>query len=289
MFFNKIYRKLMRIIAAPFYLSYFFDKDVGCDYKLGFLDKVNLIFRFRKNSRRIVTATNWLEHLRIASEILKIPASKKGDIIECGCFKGSSSTNLSIICDIVGRKLIICDSFEGLPDLDDSDKVHYIIYNQQVREYEKGHFTGGIEEVKNNISKYGKISVCKFVKGYYKDTLKHLDGSYILAFIDVDLYKSLEECLEYLWPRLTNGAYLFSHEAQDIPYISLFFDTRWWEKKLNCACPGFVGAGVGLPLGIGEGSNLGYAVKGDISSFTKDWDTVSYNTEFGSVDSSGKG
>jgi len=163
--------------------------------------------------------------------------------------------------------------------LEECDKVHYNVFKQRIRLYEKGHFTGGLNEVKDNISRFGKIGVCKFVKGYYKDTLKHLDGSYILIFVDVDLHKSLKECITQLWPRLVNGAYLFSHEAQDLAYTSLFFDKQWWQENLKCEPPGFVGAGVGLPLSIGEGSGLGYAVKLDKNSHTKDWDSISFNTE----------
>jgi hypothetical protein len=279
MTFYKVYKKIIRILAAPIYLSYFFEKDVGRDYGLGFFGKIKIILKFRRNNRMITTATNWEGHLRLAAQILKIPPSVKGDVIECGCYKGGSSANLSLICDIVGRELVLCDSFEGLPDPEECDKVHYNIFNKHVRLYEKGHYTGKLGEVKHNISRFGKINVCEFVKGYYENTLNQLDGSYVLAFVDVDLHKSLKECLRYLWPRLVNGAYFFSHEAQDLAFASIFFDKKWWEENLNCSPPGFVGAGTGLPHGIGEGSGLGCAVKFDVNSDSKDWPVVSFNKE----------
>ena len=276
MIFHKIYRKIIVIIAAPFYLSHFFQKEVGRDYGLGLFGKIKIVLRFRKNGKRITAATNWWEHLRIATEILKIPRTVSGDVIECGCYKGGSSTNLSLICDIVGRKLVLCDSFEGLPNPDEDDRVHYNIFQKRVRLYDKGHFAGGLGEVKRNINKLGKIDVCEFVKGYYSDTLNKLDGSYVLAFVDVDLYKSLRECLVSLWPRLVNGAYFFSHEAQDIAYTSLFFDKKWWEVNLDCEPPGFVGAGTGLPLGIGQDSGLGFTIKLDMNSDTANWQSISF-------------
>jgi len=279
MAFLKIYRKIVEVIAAPVSLAYFFRKDIGRDYGVGFLTKLMIILRFRRNGKRIPAATNWKEHLRIATEILNIPRTIKGDVIECGCYKGCSSTNLSLICDIVGRKLLLCDSFEGLPSLVESDKVHYNILRKHVDNYKKGDFAGGLDEVKHNIGRYGKISVCEFVKGYYEQTLNQLQGSYVLAFLDVDLHKSLKECLTSLWPRLVNGSYLFSHEAQDIAFTFLFFDKKWWEENLKCEPPGFVGAGTGLPSGIGEGSGLGYAVKGDLNSGSKDWEAVSYGNK----------
>jgi len=279
MVFDKIYKKIIRIIAAPLCVSYFFEKGIGCDYGLGFFGKLRLILRFRENTKKIPAATNWREHLRIAAEILRIPRTVKGDVIECGCYKGGSSANLSLICDIVGRKLILCDSFQGLPMPEEHDKVHHNILRKRVRFYKERDFAGGLKEVKDNISRFGKIDICRFVEGYYENTLVQLDGSYVLAFVDVDLHKSLEECLSSLWPRLINGAYLFSHEAQDLSYTSLFFDKKWWQENLNCDPPGLVGAGTGLPLGVGEGSGLGYAVKCDLNSDSKDWDTIAFGEE----------
>ncbi len=263
----------------PISLSYFFKKEVGYDYGLGFFSKIKIILRFRRNSKKVTTASSWREQLRIAAQILKLSPNVKGSVIECGCFKGGSSANLSLICDLVGRKLVLCDSFEGLPSPEKRDKVHYTIYNKRVWSYTKGDYAGGLDEVRHNISRFGEISVCEFVKGYYENTLSRLDGQYVLAFVDVDLYKSLEECLLSLWPRLVDGAYLFSHEAQDLSLVSLFFDKKWWADHLNSEPPGLVGAGTGLPVGIGRGSSLGYAVKGDINSYSKNWDIVSFGEE----------
>ena len=128
----KIYRKIATVIAAPICISYFFGKEVGCEYGLGVFDKIKIILTFHRNTKRIPSATTWLEHLRIAAEILKIPPTVIGDVIECGCYKGGSSTNLSLICDIVGREIVICDSFEGLPTPEATDKIHYNIFRKRV-------------------------------------------------------------------------------------------------------------------------------------------------------------
>ena len=39
----------------------------------------------------------------------------EGVVVECGCFLGGSTANLSLVCEVVGRELIVYDSFEGLP------------------------------------------------------------------------------------------------------------------------------------------------------------------------------
>jgi len=276
MFLFKLYEKLVKIVALPCYLPFFFDRKVGSNYKVGFLRKIKLIFRFKLNTKRIPTATNWLEHVRIATQILSIPPSVDGDIVECGCFKGGSSANLSVICGLTGRKLIVCDSFEGLPTPDESDSKHYSVFRQGVDHYEKGFYKGALEEVKANIEKYGNIDACKFVKGYFENSLPGLEGQYVMAFLDVDLHKSLEDCLVSLWPLLKKGSYLFTHEAQDLAFVSKFFDKEWWRSTFDEEAPGLVGAGSGLPLGIGTGSGLGYVIKHEgMDSISEGWDSVS--------------
>ena len=51
--------------------------------------------------------------------ILRAPRSSDGVIIEAGCFKGISSAKLSIAAALAAKELVICDSFEGLPDNDE--------------------------------------------------------------------------------------------------------------------------------------------------------------------------
>ncbi|OGZ47399.1 MAG: hypothetical protein A3J54_02325 [Candidatus Ryanbacteria bacterium RIFCSPHIGHO2_02_FULL_45_13b] len=82
-----------------------------------------------------------------------------------------------------------------------------------------------------------------------------------LLFIDVDLYSSLKTCLQFIWSRLASGCYFFSHEAQDVPFTSLFFNKQWWQTHLVSKAPCFVGVDMGLLLGIGEGSSIGYTKK----------------------------
>ena len=45
-----------------------------------------------------------------------MPPELKGDVVECGCYLGGSSVNISLVCALTGRRLLIYDSFEGLPE-----------------------------------------------------------------------------------------------------------------------------------------------------------------------------
>ena len=60
--------------------------------------------------------------MAIALKILETPPDVEGAIMECGTFKGGCAANLSIIAKITNRKLLIYDSFEGLPESVEGDR-----------------------------------------------------------------------------------------------------------------------------------------------------------------------
>ncbi|MCW3076488.1 MAG: hypothetical protein JWO32_1097 [Bacteroidetes bacterium] len=198
-------------------------------------------YKFYKNTQKITSGTSYKEHLAMALKIIEGHLDNiEGDIVECGCWKGSSSSNLSIIAKLLGKKLIIYDSFEGLPDMEISDR--------EASKYNRGEYRGMQEEVKNNITNYGCIEVCEFRKGWFKDTLSSHSEKISLLFIDVDLEPSLNDCVKSLWPHLSNGAYLFTDECMFLNYIALFFSESWWKKNFNSTPPGLYGTGLGIPL-----------------------------------------
>jgi hypothetical protein len=250
-------------VALPVYTHFFLRSDLGKEYGLGLYDKLRLMRHIRRNTRRIISGTSWLEQLHLAAALLSLPKSMKGDVIECGSYKGSSSATLSLVCSIVGRRLVVCDSFEGLPEVGEDDLVHSSIHYKMYEKYKKGDYTGKLEEVRDNIGRYGALDCCEFVKGYFENTLHTLDPErrFVFIFLDVDLHASLRTCLTQLWPRLQEGGYLYTHEAQQLDFAGLFFDRQWWADNLKCPPPGLVGCGCGLPTGIGEGSAIGYTVK----------------------------
>ena len=62
-----------------------------------------------RNTRRITTGTSYRAHLAVAAKLFLLPPSVPGAVVEYGCWKGGSTANLSLICDVVGRDLIVYD------------------------------------------------------------------------------------------------------------------------------------------------------------------------------------
>lgn len=216
-------------------------KTINNSYKFHFLRKMILGIKMLRNYFFIKTGTSFKTHLSMALKILEIPPAVQGDVIECGTWKGGSAANLSLVCKIVGRKLIIYDSFEGLPALDPADR--------ESKFYKQGDYFGSIDEVKKNITRFGEIGCCEFRKGWFKDTLPMLDTPIVLAFLDVDLEASLDICVRSIWPYLTEKGHIFIDEVVGLNYCALFYSERFWDKYFQRVPPGLIGAGTGLPLG----------------------------------------
>jgi O-methyltransferase len=216
-------------------------KSIHPAYRMSWLKKFRLGFRMFFNTLRIQTGTSYKSHLAMALKILETPPETPGDIIECGTWKGGCAANLSLVCKIVGRKLKVYDSFEGLPEGEPGDR--------EARHYQKGDYRGPLETVRMNIHRYGAIECCEFVKGWFKDTLPDLNSPVLLAFLDVDLESSLDTCVRHIWPHLVDTGYVFIDEFVGVDYCALFYSEKYWNKYFNRTPPGLIGAGTGLALG----------------------------------------
>jgi O-methyltransferase len=222
----------------------------GRQHGVGPLRRLRLTWRIFLAALAPNAATLPTEQLYLVNRVLSIPPSVAGDVAEFGCFKGRTSAILSLACAWTGRKLVIFDSFEGLPNTwhTSDDAV-----NDTSFQYEAGQYRGAFEEVRERIRAEGDLSVCTFVRGYFDRTLPERSGDrWALIFEDADLPSSVETILRYAWAHLEPGAVLLSHEARDPAVVKLFFDETWWQTHHGTAAPGFVGSFIGLPLAIGR-------------------------------------
>lgn len=230
----------------------------GAPYGIGFLKKLRLMWKVFLNARQPGSMSKFVEHLTVVSAILSIPASVEGVVAEFGCFKGMSSASLSLACSATGRKLIIFDSFEGLPTPQEEVRN---IGERRIIPYTRGQYAGGLDEVRQNVRTFGNINACEFVKGYFEETLQNRKFErYCLIFEDADLPSSVRTVVRHAWPRLEDRCIFFSHEARDLEVMKIFFDDAFWMGVVGSTAPGMVGVGSGLELSA-VGSSLGYIRK----------------------------
>jgi O-methyltransferase len=222
-------------------LFLFHNRRIHPAYGMTWARKLRLAWRMYRNTRRIATQTSYKAHLAMAAKLLEVPPATDGVVVECGCWKGGSTANLSLVCDIVGRDLIVYDSFEGLPAPEKNDKY--------ATNASQGFYRGDLDEVRNNVRQYGAIGRCEFRKGWFKDTLPKHDEPIALCFLDVDYEASMHDCIVHLWPHVTDRGYIFIDEYKRLDYCALFFSERFWRQYFCTAPPGLLGTGTGVGIG----------------------------------------
>lgn len=207
----------------------------------------NLLRTFNKIQKNIPCPHSPFEHIEVANYLFN--SKVEGPIIELGVFKGGGTAKLSFMAKITNRTLYVCDSFQGLPSPKNIDEL--LLQgnkNYPSIQLQPGEFAGGLSEVKVNVRKYGCIEVCKFIPGFFSESLPHLNVKPALVFMDVDLISSAHDCLKNLWPLFRPGGYWFTHEASFQNYIAGVFDSKWWMDNIGTSPPIVIGAGTGLSV-----------------------------------------
>jgi O-methyltransferase len=92
----RFWRMLVTSLSLPIILIGYFDAETGREFGVSFLTKIRLMQKMARNRRRIVTASHFLEHLIMATQILRVPRSVEGCVVECGSFKGGTIRNTSL-------------------------------------------------------------------------------------------------------------------------------------------------------------------------------------------------
>jgi hypothetical protein len=222
-----------------FYLL--FDPRIHPAYRLTWPRKIGLAYRMWRTTREVFTGTSYKAHLAMAVKLLEIPPDVEGAVVECGCYLGGSTANLSLACDVVGRELIVYDSFEGLPPPTANDKY--------AKDEATGFLRAELDVVRENVRRFGAVERCSFRKGWFSDTLPEHTEPVVLAFLDVDYQASLDDCIRNLWPHLTDRGYVFIDEYVLTDYCALFWSERYWKTHFDTTPPGLIGAGSGVGVG----------------------------------------
>ena len=152
--------------------------------------------------------------------IVKSQRNLDGDIAEVGVYQGGSS---KIICETKGdKKLHLFDTFQGLPDVTEKDNC----FGKQLWKKNLCNDTS-LEMVKNHLSKYNDVYL---YPGEFPSTSTPVNNSkFSFVHLDVDLYKSTKDCLEFFYPRLVPGGIILTHDYHSEGVKSAF--TEFFSEK----------------------------------------------------------
>lgn len=147
----------------------------------------------------------------------------KGAVAELGVYKGQFAKYINKL--FPDRTFYLFDTFEGFNEKD----VEIEVNNQ---------FSTGTQDFSNTsiqmvMSKMEHKGKCVIKKGWFPESLEGLEDNFCFVSLDADLYKPIYDGLEYFYPRLNKGGYIFIHDYNNKIYDGAKAAVREFCEKNN--------------------------------------------------------
>jgi O-methyltransferase len=163
-------------------------------------------------SRPRVIDRNYFDYTRIATlELISFEINKRnlqGNTAELGVYKGRFARYINQY--FPDRRLYLFDTFEGF-DKRDIDK-----------EAEKKYSSGGQDfsdtSVESVLRKMPFPTQCRPVKGFFPESAKNIQDSFVFISLDADLFEPIYQGLCFFYPKLVAGGYIFIHDFNNDAY-----------------------------------------------------------------------
>jgi O-methyltransferase len=173
---------------------------------------LDLISQIKKETQLLLSDLEVCQIYATVKKTEKIP----GAIAEVGVYKGGSA---KIIREVTRKPLYLFETFEGLPDLSESDDPN---------EFQKGKYSATFEGVKNYLKDYSDVYL---YKGFFPSTADPIkDKMFSFVHLDVDIYESTSNCLKFFYPRMSKGRIILSHDYPSSKGVKKAFDEFFEDK-----------------------------------------------------------
>lgn len=150
--------------------------------------------------------------LEMLVKLLKETEGLEGLVAEVGVYKGGTAR---LLCENTTSTVLLCDTFLGMPDTDAEKDVHV-----------KGHFGDtSINKVVQVLQPYWNWEIIPGVFPASADQIAR-SAKYRFVHLDVDIYDSVKNCLEFFIPRMAPGGIIVldDYNADDCPGAKLAAD-----------------------------------------------------------------
>jgi O-methyltransferase len=202
-------------------------------------ERLWLVWRFVQITNRVRTYHTQGQMLAVADAILQRRGQPDLTVVECGVGKGGGTAKLSLVAQRAGARLVVFDSFRGMPA---NDERHEGLDGLR-RVFRRGAFHGRLREVQRTVARFGAPAVVDYRKGWFSETLPGFDGVVDVALLDVDLLASTRTCLVHLVPRLRPGGVIFTQDGHLRAIADLLADPAFWLDEVGVAPPRIAGLG----------------------------------------------
>lgn len=155
---------------------------------------------------------NYFDYIRLSTlELTSFEINKrnlKGNVAELGVYKGKFAKHINKY--FPDRSLYLFDTFEGFDERDvKSEKQHN--YSTGAQDFSDT----SVESVLQSMPFREK---CIAVKGFFPESAKNIDDVFVFVSLDADLFEPIYNGLQYFYPKLANGGYIFIHDFNNDHY-----------------------------------------------------------------------
>jgi len=122
-----------------------------------------------------------------------------GDVVEFGCYIGTTSVFLAEKLQKTDRHLWLYDSFAGLPEKTKEDT------SAAGDHFKVGELLATRKQLEHNLHRFDR-SLFSIKKAWFSDLeTKDIPNKIALAFLDGDYYQSILDPLKLIWDHMTPG------------------------------------------------------------------------------------
>jgi O-methyltransferase len=131
-----------------------------------------------------------------------------GNVAELGVYKGDFAKDINAV--FPDKKFYLFDTFEGFDNRDIAKEV------------EAG-FSDGKQDFSDTsveavLAKMSNPGNCIVKKGFFPQSAEGVSDTFCFVSLDTDLYEPILAGLEFFYPRLSSGGYIFVHDFNNEEY-----------------------------------------------------------------------
>jgi len=146
-------------------------------------------------------------------------SGQAGDFAEVGVYKGGTAWLTAQTAPL--KKFYLFDTFAGMPKT--HDRIDY---------HKKGDFDDtSLESVKEFLKECPHV---QFYPGFFPQTAQGMgDKKFSYVHVDVDIYQSVKDCLEFFYPKMVSGGVMVfdDYEWKDCEGVKMAMDEFLTDKQ----------------------------------------------------------
>jgi O-methyltransferase len=187
----------------------------GINYLFGRVlnrNKTYISYSLVYSARKRMIDRNYMDYIRLSTlELVSYEINRnkiEGSVAELGVYKGKFARYINRY--FPDKKLYLFDTFQGFDETD--------IKAELKNTYSSGEQDFSNTSVKHVLSIMPFPDQCIIKQGYFPDTARGLNEQFVFVNIDADLYEPIYNGLQFFYPRLKKGGYIFVHDYNNDAY-----------------------------------------------------------------------